>query len=243
MFHNSKLHTLQKQVEKNSSWELKSGRSGWFTTCRPRLLCLGPGFTHRKWHVCPYREPHQTTSSGSQNCCESRIMFSRTSVFMYANVASRIWWMEYYQLCQNPELHKSLQTSTKFPFPAHVSNSGVWNLCHIYYWRFRASNLETLTQLTLGSPQTTGPLTAWRTLIWWRHVKGLKNCLSLYLHCPKIKHWWIFAETSRMINITLPPQAVCLVALHFLQGSPIWVVKPIPLHGPGGVSHMYMARS
>ena len=98
--------------------------------------------------------------------------------FHTANVASRIWCMEYYQLWQNPELHKSLQTSTKFPFPAHVSNSGVWNLCHIYYWRFRASNLETLTQLTLGSPQTTGPLTAWRTLIWWRHVKGLKNCLS-----------------------------------------------------------------
>ena len=48
-------HTLQKQVEKNSSWELKSGRSGWFTTCRPRLLCLGPGFTHRKWHVAPSR--------------------------------------------------------------------------------------------------------------------------------------------------------------------------------------------
>ena len=55
MFHNSIMETTYtaKTSRKNSSWELKSGKSGWFTTCRPRLLCLGPGFTHRKWHVAP----------------------------------------------------------------------------------------------------------------------------------------------------------------------------------------------
>ena len=173
------------------------------------------------------------------NCCESRIMFSRTSVtqnmlqvesgVLPAAVVAKSYAEVSANKHQVPLFQRMFQTQECGTYATSIT-------------RFRASNLETLTQLTWAHHKLLGLWLPPGTFRNWnlRSGEGSERLIVSVSPLPKknTESW-----QRRQKDITLSPQAVCLVALRFLQGSPTWVVKPIPLHGPGSIFHMYMARS
>lgn len=116
----------------------------------------------QKMTLCPFAKtqmidipPHHTTSSGSQNCCESRIMFSRTSVSkQMLQVESGVLPAPFEQVSANKH---------QVPFSSNCFKlRSVELMPHL----LKISSLEfgDVDPTHLGSPQTTGPLTAFRDI-------------------------------------------------------------------------------